>query len=124
MMCGGMLGAFTYCVRGGVFCNAQTGNIVLFGMAVGNANWKGEAYLLVPITAYGLGAAMTEVLKGSVKKAGLIRWDTLLVGFETLVTLLLGFVPESARFRFPSSRLILSVLCSTIRSARLRGYRW
>lgn len=56
MMCGGMLGAFTYCVRGGVFCNAQTGNIVLFGMAVGNGNWKGAAYLLVPITAYGLGA--------------------------------------------------------------------
>lgn len=93
MMSGGMLGAFTYCVRGGVFCNAQTGNIVLLGMAVGNGNWKGAAYLLVPITAYGLGAAVSEVLPGSVKKAGLVRWDTLLVGFETLVTLLLGFVP-------------------------------
>lgn len=110
MMCGGMLGAFTYCVRGGVFCNAQTGNIVLFGMAVGNGNWKGAAYLLVPITAYGLGAAVSEVLPGSVKKAGLIRWDTLLVGFETLVTLLLGFVPESVPFQI--SQVAVNFICS------------
>ena len=29
MLAGGFLGAFTYSVRGGVFCNAQTGNFVL-----------------------------------------------------------------------------------------------
>lgn len=34
MASGGLLGAFTYLRRGGVFCNAQTGNFVLLSMAL------------------------------------------------------------------------------------------
>lgn len=30
----GYYGAFTYVLRGSVFCNAQTGNVVLMGMAL------------------------------------------------------------------------------------------
>lgn len=37
MTVGGFLGAFTYTIRGGVFCNAQTANFVLFAMALGDA---------------------------------------------------------------------------------------
>ena len=37
IMIGGYYGAYTFCVRGGVFCNAQTANIVLLGMAIGAA---------------------------------------------------------------------------------------
>lgn len=110
MMSGGLLGAFTYCIRGGVFCNAQTGNIVLLGMAVGNGDWKGAAYFIIPITAYGIGAAVSEVLPGSVKKAGLMRWDTLLVGIEMLVTLLLGLLPESVPFQV--SQVAINFICS------------
>ena len=32
----GFFGAFTYSIRGGIFCNAQTANFVLFAMALGN----------------------------------------------------------------------------------------
>ena len=34
---GGFWGAYTYLLRGGVFCNAQTSNVVLMGMALGSA---------------------------------------------------------------------------------------
>ena len=34
----GFYGAFTYSIRGGVFCNAQTANFVLFAMAWAMAN--------------------------------------------------------------------------------------
>ena len=41
LMCvSGFYGAFTYSIRGGVFCNAQTANFVLLAMALGNMNWK------------------------------------------------------------------------------------
>ena len=36
----GFFGAFTYLLRGNVFCNAQTGNVVLMGMALGAGKWK------------------------------------------------------------------------------------
>lgn len=110
IMSSGLLGAFTYAIRGGVFCNAQTGNLVLFGMSLGNGNLKQAAYLLIPITAYGLGAVVSEILLISVKKAGLIRWDTLLIGFEILVTFLLGLLPESAPFQI--SQVAINFICS------------
>ena len=31
----GFWGAYTYLLRGNVFCNAQTGNVVLMGLALG-----------------------------------------------------------------------------------------
>ena len=46
---GGFLGAYTYSIRGGVFCNAQTANFVLLAMAIGKWDLSGAAYLLIPI---------------------------------------------------------------------------
>lgn len=110
MLAGGVLGAFTYTVRGNVFCNAQTGNILLLGLALGDGEWGRAAYLLIPITAYGLGAAVSEFLPVPVKKAGKLRWDTLLIGFELLVTVLLGFVPEEAPYQI--SQVAVNFICS------------
>ena len=96
--------------RGNVFCNAQTGNILLLGLALGDGEWGRAAYLLIPITAYGLGAAVSEFLPVPVKKAGKLRWDTLLIGFELLVTVLLGFVPEEAPYQI--SQVAVNFICS------------
>lgn len=110
MMSGGLMGAFTYSIRGNIFCNAQTGNFVLLGMAVGNGEWQQAAYLLIPISAYWIGAVVSEVLPRPVKKVGFLRWDTLLVGFEILVLILLGFLPESAPYQI--SQVAINFICS------------
>lgn len=110
MISSGLLGAFTYSIRGNVFCNAQTGNLLLLGMSLGKGEWKQAAYLLIPMMAYCLGAAVSEVLPVSVKKAELLRWDTILIGFEIIVTLLLGFVPESAPYQI--SQVAINFICS------------
>lgn len=48
---GGFLDAYTYLLRGGVFANAQTGNMVL--MALYAARRDGRAfYYLLPIAAF------------------------------------------------------------------------
>ena len=36
----GFFGAYTFLLRGKVFCNAQTGNLVLLGLAIGQAEWE------------------------------------------------------------------------------------
>ena len=41
----GFFGAFTYLLRGNVFCNAQTGNVVLMGMALGSGRLHAIQYL-------------------------------------------------------------------------------
>lgn len=49
---GGFFDAYTYLTRGGVFANAQTGNIVLMSLAAARGDAKAAAYYLLPICAF------------------------------------------------------------------------
>lgn len=96
MMVAGFFGAYTYLLRGNVFCNAQTGNVVLMGMALGAKEWKEAFYFLIPISAYVFGSFLSELVPNPVKHHLKIRWDTLLIAIEIVVVFCLGFVPISA----------------------------
>ena len=39
-LAGGFMDAYTYLIRDQVFANAQTGNIVLFGVHLMNGEWR------------------------------------------------------------------------------------
>ena len=49
---GGFLDAYSYLMRGHVFANAQTGNIVLFGVYLEKREFTQALYYLVPILAF------------------------------------------------------------------------
>ena len=91
----GWFGAYTFLLRGGVFCNAQTANIVLFGMALGKGDLKGALYLLIPISAYFAGAFFSEYMGKTVKRFHFLRWDTILIGLETVSVVILGLLPAN-----------------------------
>ncbi len=110
IMAAGWFGSYTFILRGGVFCNAQTANIVQFGMALGQRNWQLAAYLLIPITAYFAGAFVSELLGKSVKRFGLLRWDTVLIGIEIIAVLILGFLTESVPDQV--CQIVLNFICS------------
>jgi uncharacterized membrane protein YoaK (UPF0700 family) len=110
MVVGGYFGAFTYSIRGGAFCNAQTANFVLFAMALGNGNWKHAMYYLIPMSAYLMGAFISESVAYRIKKFQIIRWDTLLVMIEMLVVIFLGFLPESAPVQI--TQVLINLICS------------
>ena len=96
MVSAGMMGAYTFTVRGGVFCNAQTANIVLMAIAFGQSRWADAFYYLIPISAYFLGAFLSELLLLSPDKMlGRFRWDTCLITLEALVLFLIGFIPTT-----------------------------
>ena len=115
----GFLGAFTYVLRGGVFCNAQTGNVVLLGMELGKGDWNGALYYLIPIGAYILGAVVSELLPNPVKHRLAVRWDTLLIAVEMIVIVILGFLPESAPVQISqvAVNFIASMQYNTFRQA-------
>lgn len=92
----GMMGAYTFNLRGGVFCNAQTANFVMMAIAFGQGKIKSALYFFVPISAYLLGAIVSEAFPSPIKHKGFLRWDTYLVGFEAIVLFILGFIPLSA----------------------------
>ncbi|MDE5779764.1 MAG: DUF1275 domain-containing protein [Lachnospiraceae bacterium] len=110
MFVGGFYGAYTYSIRGGVFCNAQTANFVLFAMAVGNGKWSNAFYYFIPMTAYLLGAVVSEAVPKPIKKRRLIRWDTLLILIEMITVIILGILPE--RIPFQVSQIAINFICS------------
>lgn len=91
----GMMGAYTLNLRGGVFCNAQTANIVLMAVAFGKGQLLNGLYYLIPIFAYGFGAFVSEILPFSGEKIGAFRWETWLLLVEMLVLFFIGFLPLS-----------------------------
>ena len=110
IMAAGWFGGYTFIQRGGVFCNAQTANIVLFGIALGQRNWQHAAFLLIPITAYFAGAFFSELLGKTVKRFRFLRWDTILIGIEVLVVFVLGLLP--ARVPDQICQIALNFICS------------
>lgn len=110
MLVGGYFGGFTYSIRGGVFCNAQTGNMVLMSIALGNGNWGGALYYLIPLSAYILGTILSESAAYYIKKLHLIRWDTLLIIVEMLAVLVLAFLPETAPYQI--TQITVNFICS------------
>ncbi len=110
MFVGGFYGAFTYSIRGGVFCNAQTSNFVLMAMAFGNGETAHAFYYLIPITAYFLGAVVSEFFLQRTQKIGLLRWETVIIVVELGVVVFLGLLPESAPFQI--TQITLNFLCS------------
>ena len=110
IMAAGWFGGYTFIQRGGVFCNAQTANIVLFGIALGQRDWQHAAFLLIPITAYFAGAFVSELLGKTVKRFRFLRWDTILIGIEILVVVILGFLPASVPDQI--CQIALNFICS------------
>lgn len=91
----GFYGAYTMTVRGGVFCNAQTGNMVLFGVALGKGNWSKAVYYLIPMAGYLLGTMVSDFVPRYVRRSRM-RWDTLLILIEIVMVVAVGAVPASA----------------------------
>ncbi len=110
MLVAGFYGAYTYSIRGGVFCNAQTANFVLLAMAVGSRQWSQAAYLLIPISAYLSGSVISEAIAGPIRKAGPVRWDTMLIAIEIIAVIILGFLPEAAPYQI--AQVTINFICS------------
>lgn len=91
---GGFLDAYTYLLRGHVFANAQTGNIVLLGLNLANLQFLKAMYYLVPISAFAAGVVATEAVKQKFRDHPRIHWRQIIVAAECLLLLAVAFVPH------------------------------
>ena len=71
---GGVMDAYSYLFRGGVFANAQTGNILLFSVNLAQGNLPAVLRYLLPIAAFSLGVFVSYFLQNRGKKRGTSVW--------------------------------------------------
>ena len=106
----GFYGGYTLSVRGGVFCNAQTANMALFAVALGNGEWSRAAYYLIPMSAYLLGTIVSEAVPKPLRRVHFMRWDTMLTLIEIVAVIAVGFIPRSAPDQI--CQVIINFICA------------
>jgi uncharacterized membrane protein YoaK (UPF0700 family) len=98
---GGFLDAYSYLERGGVFANAQTANVVLFGVGAALGHWA-EAWRHVPaIFAFVLGVLFAEWVRRGPRAIARRPARAALIA-EALLLVLVGFLPGS----FPAAIVV------------------
>ena len=92
-LAGGFLDAYTYLVRGGVFANAQTGNVVLLGTRLMGRDWPGALHSLVPILAFAAGVLTAELVRGRARAWERLHWRQLTVAVEAALLMAVAVLP-------------------------------
>ena len=120
---GGFLDAYTYLIRGGVFANAQTGNIVLLGVRLMEGDWGGAGHYLVPILAFAAGVLAAELIRGRFRGAQALHWRQITVAAELLLLAAVAFLPAALD---TAANVLIGVLCGLQMEAfrRLKTYSY
>ena len=65
---GGFMDAYSYMCRGKVFANAQTGNILLFGIYMSERQWDMAIRYLIPVIAFVTGIGVADLVRMKMKE--------------------------------------------------------
>ncbi len=90
---GGFMDAYSYIGRGGVFANAQTGNMLLFGVNISMGNWEKAVQYFFPVFAFAMGIAAAEIVR--LAAPGWLHWRQVAVLAEALILVGVAFFPQS-----------------------------
>lgn len=115
---GGFLDAYTYVARGGVFANAQTGNIVLVGIHLAAGEWQRAGAYFLPILAFVCGIFVEEWIKKIVLPLPGIHWRQIVLLFEAAVLFVVALLPLGGTYD-----LLTSILVSFVCSMQVQSFR-
>ena len=104
---GGFLESYTFVLHGNVFCNAQTGNLVLLVINLIDGKAAVSLKYLFSILAYAAGILLSVVIPRKIKA---ISRSTFMTFLEILVLVGLAFIPSSASNYY--ARTIVAFLCA------------
>ena len=92
---GGFQDAYTYFARGGVFSNAQTGNVVLMSQHFMMGEWIKGLHYLLPLLAFAAGVFAAEQVQSRYRFARKLHWRQGILLCEILILFIVGFVPTT-----------------------------
>lgn len=115
-MVGGFLDVYTYICRGGVFANAQTGNLVIFGIKIAEGDYEDCFYYLIPVISFFLGIVVAEYIRRKYKDNNKIHWRQIVIAFETIVLAVIAFIPKN-------NDMLANILVSFVCSLQVQSFK-
>ena len=117
-MVGGFTDAYTVLCRGGVFANAETGNIALLGVSLAQQDFAGALTYLAPILAYAAGITTSNLLSRKWGAELPLHWRQIIVLLEATVLMGVAFVPSGNGYN-----TLVAVLISFVCSLQVESFR-
>lgn len=93
-LAGGFQDAYSYLMRGKVFANAQTGNIVLLFKNIVDLNFKESIAYFIPVLSFAFGVYVAVRFEDAIEKR-VLHWRQYIIGFEVLIMIFVSMIPES-----------------------------
>ncbi len=90
---GGIMDAYSYLVRDHVFANAQTGNMLLFGVHLAAGRWIECLHYGVPVVCFAAGIALCHSIK-IVARERHLHWRQIALIAEILILGVVAAIPE------------------------------
>lgn len=107
---GGILDSHTFLFREGVFANTQTGNIVFLALSVLDSNLEKTLQFILPMIAFAIGAALTEIIKKFLPPTSNFKWVHIILLIEILFLFFIGFIPKGCYNNLVI--ILISFVCS------------
>lgn len=114
---GGFLEAYTFITRGGVFANAQTGNIIRLGIYASEGQWAQALGHVPPILAFVAGVVVAEWIRSHPSRHSGLDWESRVLLFEMVVLFVIGFLPQAV------PNLIVTAAVSFACSVQVTSFR-
>lgn len=93
-LAGGFLDSYTYSLRGGVFANAHTGNLVLIGVNILNGN--NVIRYVLPVISFIVGVLVSWIIKS--KSSNINSWFVTVLLAESIILFGVGFIPVEQKY--------------------------
>ncbi|WP_455089494.1 YoaK family protein [Peptoanaerobacter stomatis] len=96
---GGFMDAYSYICRGKVFANAQTGNMLLFGVKLSEGKINDAIRYGMPVLAFSTGIFLAEMIRHIVEKIEnndkkILHWRQIGIVIEMLLLLSVCFISQ------------------------------
>lgn len=115
---GGLLDAYTYLHRGGVFSSMQTGNMLMMTIRLTEGNLRGAARYLPSILAFAGGVMAEETILQRQEKKGTHHWRLGVLLTEVIVLAAAGFFPQG-----PVGNCIVNAMIGFACAMQLSAFR-
>lgn len=123
ILSGGYQDAYTYCCRGKVFANAQTGNIVLMSVNLFDGDLQKAVRYVIPLLAFLAGIIAAESVHHRFKNIEKIHWRQIVILCEIIMLFAVGFMPQGLN---AAANALVSFVCAmqvqTFRKVRGHAY--